>query len=128
MRILYVEDDQTIALTTAKQLFLHTNHVVTVCQTISSAIRIIDKYAKNVDVIILDLRLPDGYGFELIHRMEHANINIPIIVTSGYCGEFSYELERCERLKIIKCALAKPFTLGKLLDQLKLIEKSTSRE
>ena len=54
---------------------------ITSCNTLSSGIEQLNK--KKIDVILLDLGLPDGQGFETISQMIEITPHIPIIVLTG---------------------------------------------
>lgn len=123
MKILYVEDDTLIA-EVAKNLFLTTDHKITFCQTIKNAIHVVNTCGKHLDVIVLDLHLTDGYGIELIRDMECRKIKIPVIIASGFCEDFSSELNKYKNSGTIKHIIYKPFGIDELMFQLKDIEKS----
>lgn len=79
--ILIVEDDITFSLmlsTWLKKKGFDVNSVT----TISEAKRIIAQ--KTVDVILSDLRLPDGDGIELLRWLEEKGFSLPVIVMTGY--------------------------------------------
>ena len=61
MHILLVEDDNDIA-SNLEKLLISNNFTVTVSNCVSDAI---DKLDKLYDLVILDLTLPDGNGFDL---------------------------------------------------------------
>jgi len=46
----------------------------------------------DIDLLVLDLRLADGHGFDLLPRLTHAYPHLPIVVLSGH-----YETETVTR-------------------------------
>ena len=79
--ILIVEDDITFSLmlsTWLKKKGFDVNSVT----TITEAKRAIAQ--KTVDVILSDLRLPDGDGIELLRWLEEKGFSLPVIVMTGY--------------------------------------------
>ena len=50
-----------------------------------SAARALDKFhAKRYDIAILDLRMPDMTGLELLEQMNHQGINTPVVFVTAY--------------------------------------------
>ena len=60
--------------------------LVTVCHTVMDAIN--SMTIRKVDVLIVDLQMPDISGFELIENIRKKDKDIPIIVISAYDAEF----------------------------------------
>lgn len=77
-RILVVEDEPAIAESVAYALRRDGFEAVT-AGDIEAAAQAVD----GAQLILLDLMLPDGSGFDLIHRWRHAGIETPIIVLSS---------------------------------------------
>jgi len=77
-RILVVEDEPAIAESVAYALRRDGFEAVTAGDS-DAAGRCVD----GAQLILLDLMLPDGSGFDLIHRWRHAGIETPIIVLSS---------------------------------------------
>ena len=77
-RILVVEDEPAIAESVAYALRRDGFDAVT-AGDIAAAGQAVD----GTHLILLDLMLPDGSGFDLIHRWRHAGIETPIIVLSS---------------------------------------------
>lgn len=77
-RILVVEDEPAIAESVAYALRRDGFDAVT-AGDIEAAGQAVD----GAQLILLDLMLPDGSGFDLIHRWRHAGIETPIIVLSS---------------------------------------------
>lgn len=123
MKILYVEDDLAVA-TVAKFLFLKTDHHIVFCQTMNDAINVMSTCGQKIDLILLDLYLPDGRGVELLNYMKTAGIHVPVIVTSGFYNDHAKELRPFESSGVIYKIIHKPFLPDDLLKTLNTIEKS----
>ncbi len=80
-RILVVEDEPAIAESVAYALG-RDGFSVTLASTVASAAALAD----SVDLVVLDLMLPDGSGFDLITRWRKTK-HIPVIVLSSRDGE-----------------------------------------
>jgi CheY-like chemotaxis protein len=67
----------------------------------------------SVDVLITDLVMPDGDGFELATRLAQIRPSIRVLFTSGYAD-----------LRWTEAFLAKPFTAEELVDALDVLTAS----
>lgn len=80
---------------------------------------------KNVDLVIVDIRMSGMDGLELMHRMQELPCKPHIVVLSGY-GEFQYASEA------IRCGaeayLLKPVHRDELFETLGKIERAIERE
>lgn len=47
---------------------------------------------EHVDIILLDLHLPDSYGIDTFYKIFHQSVEVPIIVLSGF-GDVMMALE-----------------------------------
>lgn len=80
--LLLVEDDFP-SLLYLKQALEHTGVTVSVAQNVEEALKYI--YSDiPIDLVLLDLRLPDGDGFEIIQKIKSHRKNLPIVVQSAY--------------------------------------------
>lgn len=79
--ILIVEDDITFSLMLSTWL-KKKGFDVTSTATIVDAKKIIEK--KQFDLILSDLRLPDGDGIDLLKWLENKQLSLPVIVMTGY--------------------------------------------
>ncbi|HZW09785.1 MAG TPA: response regulator transcription factor [Phycisphaerales bacterium] len=80
MRVLVVEDDLCVARDLEAGLTEH-SHSVASAATLEEGERLAAKGA--FDAIVLDVKLPDGDGFELCRRLRRAAIGTPIILLTG---------------------------------------------
>jgi len=79
--ILLVEDDKTFIQILQGFLVKH-GHEVDAKNCIKDAVTAIEK--KEYELILLDYRLPDGIGMDLIKLLKSRNIKIPIIVITSF--------------------------------------------
>jgi len=115
-KILIVEDDETLCETVAAALRDH-GHKVDVSLTGRDALARL-KSREPYDAIVLDLRLPDMNGLEIV---EHIKINRPslgLIVASGYLEQEDV-LRTAERWPIMM--LRKPYAASDLIERLNML-------
>ncbi len=71
-----------------------------------------------VDLIIIDIFLPDSNGHQIMEHVRKINNSVKILFTSGYSQE---DLENKYSLKIPGPVLQKPFSLNQLLQEISSI-------
>ena len=77
MKVLVVEDDPAVAeplLAGLKRNGIETEHVVYASQVLGAA--------QNVDVVLLDLGLPDGDGLEVLRELRRVS-DVPVIIATA---------------------------------------------
>lgn len=81
MRAIIVEDELNVREGFVKliNVFCPEVNVIGVAGSVETALELIDK--SEFEVLFLDINLPDGSGFHLIHRLENRNFHI-IFVTA----------------------------------------------
>jgi len=107
MKILVVDDEQLVRWFLDRALKKSGYEVIT-APNISEAYEKLNK--EKVDVLFVDLRMPDGNGQELIEKIANLVLKPKVVVCSAF---ISSELEEQFRNKGI-CTLKKPFTLDEL--------------
>lgn len=108
-RVLLVDDDPLILRTCRKML----EHLGFDVMTSDSGARALDVFANagdSVDLVILDVAMPDMNGWELADLLRSRSPSLPVLFTSGYRLETLDERRRGE----VEHFLAKPFTLDAL--------------
>lgn len=118
-RLLYVEDD--FSLIDGLQYTLETNgYIVDNAQTVKEALSL---YSQNVyDLLLLDVTLPDGTGFDICKKIRSQSA-VPIIFLTA----------SDEEINIVRGLdmggddyITKPFRLGEVLSRIKaLLRRST---
>ncbi len=80
MKLLLIEDEKELALSIQKYL----TDKDFVCEWVNNAKAAIDKISiYDYDCILLDLMLPDGYGFEILKELKGQNKTEGIIIISA---------------------------------------------
>ncbi|MEZ4786939.1 MAG: response regulator transcription factor [Flavobacterium haoranii] len=107
-RILYVEDDETLAFLTADNLEQHFD--VTHVSNGKEAFELFCK--ENFDLCVLDIMLPDMDGFEIAQEIRNRNEEIPIIFLSA-------KTMKEDRIKGLRLGaddyLVKPYSIEELI-------------
>jgi DNA-binding response OmpR family regulator len=118
--ILVIEDDPTVRLLVKKALEHHGGNI-SVADTAQSG----GKQAKEeeFDMIILDLRLPDGNGYDVCENIRNSGIKTPVLILSA-------EQETDIKVKNLNAGaddyLTKPFSIDELLARIEAILRRSS--
>jgi two-component system cell cycle sensor histidine kinase/response regulator CckA len=84
LRLFLVEDDDDIALLMRKAL-QRAGHHVTRCRTAADALIVLGH--SSFDLVLLDHRLPDMSGLELLQALGREGITTPVLMVTGYGDE-----------------------------------------
>ncbi|MCB9495610.1 MAG: PAS domain-containing protein [Fibrobacteria bacterium] len=109
LRILLI-DDEDIVLETSSAMLLQLGYKVT---SFSNPVEAIEFHAKNVgeiDVVILDLVMPQMSGKEVLQAMRRKSPQVRVVVSSGY----SLEETRPSFSEGVAAFLQKPFNMADL--------------
>tara|TARA_R110002096_G_scaffold28336_2_gene85868 strand:- start:6626 stop:7297 length:672 start_codon:yes stop_codon:yes gene_type:complete len=117
MNILVVEDDPSVR-TLVKAVLEHNGNQVSTSDTATEGQA--KAIENNYDMIILDLGLPDGDGYEVCKNLRDENITTPVLILSG-------EQETDVKVKCLKVGaddyLTKPFNTEELIARLEAIKR-----
>lgn len=120
MDVLVVEDDASVR-TLVKAVLEQNENDVTVATTAQEG----EDYALNnkYDIIIMDLGLPDGDGFEICKEIRDHDITTPVLILSA-------EQETDVKVKCLKVGaddyLTKPFNPDELMARVEAITRRSS--
>jgi len=119
--ILLVDDEQMI-LEVGKELLEALGYTVIPARNGKEAIEIFMKDKKRIDMVILDMIMPDMGGRETFDRLKQINPDIKVLLASGYSieGQATEILERgCNGF------IQKPFNLSQLSQKIReVLDKS----
>jgi len=117
MNILVVEDDPSVR-TLVKAVLEHNGNTVHTEDTAASGES--SAMENEFDMIVLDLGLPDGDGYEVCKNIRDKNITTPVLILSG-------EQETDVKVKCLKVGaddyLTKPFNTEELIARMEAIQR-----
>jgi DNA-binding response OmpR family regulator len=107
MKILLIEDDRD--LTAALKGYLGKTFLVDAVRTGAEGQR--HAISGGVDVIVLDLSLPDKHGYDVCRALRHGGVTVPILILSG-------ARDLTSRITLLNAGaddyLTKPFSVAEL--------------
>jgi two-component system, OmpR family, response regulator len=113
--VLLVEDNDMIGDAVAEQITADGNRVVWV-KNVAAALEAIGD--RPFDVVVLDLRLPDGHGFSVLDHIRARQIFTPVLVLTAF-DQVTDQLAGLERGA--SDFLVKPFSLRDLTHRMAIL-------
>ncbi|MEE8440349.1 MAG: response regulator [Spirochaetia bacterium] len=110
--ILIVDDDPTVR-TAGARLLVGNGHTVGEAESGNQALSYIDETA--VDLVIMDIVMPDKGGVEALMEMHALHPRIPVIIMSGKVPLGTAAVDSLVESYGSKAVLSKPFTADELL-------------
>lgn len=80
MRILIVEDDETLGLATAQSLML-AGYATDLAANVADALHMLQ--VEHFDALVLDLGLPDRDGYEVLRHLRKNEKSIPVLILTA---------------------------------------------
>ncbi len=82
------------------------------------ALKQVDEYGDNIQLLLTDIMMPDMNGFELAENLLKTRPGLPVLYISGYVqddviSQYSIDKE--------KCFLTKPFSIPALANKIRAI-------
>jgi DNA-binding response OmpR family regulator len=119
MKILVVEDDPSVR-TLVKAVLEHNDNTVITAETAKDGQALAT--GEKFEMIVLDLGLPDGDGYEVCKQIRDEGVVTPVLILSG-------EQETDVKVKCLKVGaddyLTKPFNTEELLARMEAIQRRT---
>jgi CheY-like chemotaxis protein len=85
-RVLVV-DDEPVVRRALQRVLERDGHVVTLAECGKDAIDLYAQRWRDLDVVVLDVRMPDADGREVLRRMREVNPGVRAILSSGFSAE-----------------------------------------
>ena len=123
--ILIVEDEESLGKTLLLNLELE-NYNVKLAKSGNEALQLFTDLNKNLNLILLDVMLPEINGFELCQKFKSLNPNVPVIFLTA-------KNQTSEKISGLKLGaddyITKPFELEELLLRIQnVIKRKTNKE
>ena len=115
--VLFVDDEDMI-IEIAEDLFEQLGYKVLIARSGKEAIEIYEENKERIDIVILDMIMPDMSGGETYDRMKDINPKVKVLLSSGYSinGQATEILDRgCNGF------IQKPFKMKELSQKLREI-------
>ncbi len=80
-------DDERVVRRALQRILERDGHVVLLAECGQEAIDIYGARGKEVDVVVLDIMMPDVDGREVLRRMREMNPGVRAILSSGFTAE-----------------------------------------
>ena len=115
--VLFVDDEDMI-IEVAEEMFEQLGYKVLTARSGKEAIEIYEKNKKQIDIVLLDMIMPNMSGSDTYDRMKKINPNIKVLLSSGYSinGQATEIMDRgCSGF------IQKPFKMKELSQKLREI-------
>jgi len=81
--VFFVDDDDQLRHITARLLQSRGYHVFA-ASSAEQAQQVLEEFEGNVDALLMDINLPDGWGASVAHRLKELHPEMAVIFTTGY--------------------------------------------
>jgi two-component system cell cycle sensor histidine kinase/response regulator CckA len=108
--IVLLVDDEQLVLDIGSQMVKRLGFDVIGAASGREAIKIFQKNSESIDIVILDLMMPDLGGPETIDALKEIQPNVNIVLSSGY----GRDMQSPEILGRCRAFIQKPFNLNQL--------------
>lgn len=109
-RILFVDDEPHVRAT-IELILLELGYKVVLAQSGFQAIEMYKNKGKDIDLIIMDMNMPKMSGHEAIKKLRQLDLNIPIVISTGFSKYGSPEI--IKELDIA-ATIYKPYSMAEL--------------
>ena len=115
-------DDDLVSLSITKMTLEQLGYDIRITQSASEAISILTRV--RIDLILLDICMPNLDGFDFVKLMQSLRLQIPVVFVSGTVDEYTRKLAFAEGAK---CCISKQTDyaeLPKIIEEILLQERA----
>lgn len=81
--VFFVDDDDRLRTVTCRLLEARGFQVIE-AESAERALDVLDEYEGDIDVVLMDINLPDGWGASVAQRLRDVRPNMAVVFTTGY--------------------------------------------
>ncbi len=109
--VLIVDDEEVIRIT-EEHILKKIGYTVLTAENGKKAVEIFKKYCDDIDIVIMDMIMPEMNGSEAFYKIKEIKNDVKVIISSGFTKD-----ENLERLKKdgLSGVLEKPFSISELV-------------
>lgn len=98
--VLLVEDDPQV-MGAVGAVLRKSGYEVVEARDVTEAMVALDRDIARIDLLLSDVRLPDGNGFDVLRRARELRPTLPVLMTSGYAG-YVHEARTVEHVHFLR--------------------------
>jgi two-component system OmpR family response regulator len=83
LRILIVEDDEILGQSMTQSLSLAGFETVLACNYAKALQALVESQTNPFNTIVLDLGLPDGNGYQIVHYLRQQGLSLPVLIVTA---------------------------------------------
>lgn len=115
--VLLVDDDDDFS-SSIQEVLEYNNYSVELARSGEEAIKVLEN--KSFNLLLLDLRLPNMDGFQVIKKLSSNGKLLPTIILSAYVNDYDAEIRSLSKEKQVKC-ISKAVDVDDLIDEIKRV-------
>jgi two-component system, cell cycle sensor histidine kinase and response regulator CckA len=112
--VFFVDDDDEIRKVTSLMLERRGFEVV-LAASAGEASQVAETFEGKIDVLLMDINLPDGFGATVAHLLRQVRTDMPVVFTTGFAES---DPVLSDGLSHAEFVVTKPFTIDELVDEL----------
>jgi CheY-like chemotaxis protein len=120
--VFFVDDDDQLRAVTAR-LLRKRGYEVVVAATAEEASEILESHEGDLDVLLMDINLPDGWGATVAHRLTAERPDLAVVYTTGFAENDAVLQSGLGHTDFV---VTKPFTGDQLVAELERAMASKS--
>ncbi len=118
MKTILIIDDQVMIRDLLKRALTKLNYTVLSAEDGTSGLAIFESRSQEIDMVIVDMLMPDMNGTEVVDHIEKINANVVTVLSSGQC---ECEIQAAVTTIGANGYLLKPFRVSQLSEKIEAI-------